>query len=240
MSLENPSLRDRWGKRLKTSWAAVLAAMILVLLISGGALWLGNVLNNVPLALSSILLALLMISGLLWLRRSSWREFGLRRPKNWTRTLLLAVGGVITIHVLVGRILSPLVIDLTNQPVDISRFDALRGNLTALISGLIIVWTLAAFGEEMIFRGFVLNRIVGLFKNKNTGWAIALVLTSIVFGMGHFYQGLSGIILTGIVGVIYAFAYLADRCNLWVPILSHGLYDTSAFLIIFFNLDKSL
>ncbi len=240
MSQENLSLRDRWGKRLKTSRAAALAAIFLVFLISGGALWLGDALNIVPLALSSILLALLMISGLLWLRRSSWREFGLRRPKSWPRTFLLAIGGVVTIHILVGRILSPLVVDLTNQPVDISRFDALRGNLAALISGLIIVWTLAAFGEEMIFRGYVLNRIAGLFKNRKTGWVIALVMTSMVFGLGHFYQGLSGIILTGIVGIIYALAYFADRCNLWAPILIHGLYDTSAFVIIFFNLDKAL
>ena len=240
MNLEVSSLRDRWGKRLKASRMAALAAVLLVLFISGGALWLGETFDIVPLALLSMVIALSMVWGLLWLRRSSWREFGLRRPKSWTRTSLLAIGGVVTIHILVGRILSPLVIELTNQPVDISRFDSLRGNLTALISGLIIVWTLAAFGEEMIFRGFLLNRIAGLFKNKNTGWISALVITSILFGMGHFYQGISGVVLTGIVGVIYAVAYLIDRSNLWTPILIHGLYDTSAFLIIFFNLDKAL
>lgn len=234
------TLRDRLGNWLKTSRAAVLAAMILVMLISGGMLLLGEKFDSVPLALLSMIMALLMIQGLLWLRRSSWREFGLRRPKSWTRTALLVIGGVLTIHILVGRILSPLVVDLTNQPVDISRFDALRGNLEALITGLIIVWTLAAFGEEMIFRGFVLNRIAGLFDHKKTRWIIALVVTSILFGLGHFYQGLSGVILTGIVGVIYVLAYLADRCNLWTPILIHGLYDTSAFLIIYFNIDKAL
>jgi len=238
--LEKTTLRDRWGDRLKTSRAAVLAAMILVLIISGGSLWLGNIFNIIPLALLSIFFALLMISGLLWLRRSSWREFGLRRPRSYTRTFLLAIGGVVTIHILIGRILSPLVIDLTNKPIDISHFDALRGNLTALISGLIIVWTLAAFGEEMVFRGYILNRLASLFKSEKTGWIFGLLLSSILFGIGHFYQGISGIILTGIVGVIYSLAYLADRCNLWLPILIHGLYDTSAFLIIFYNLDKAL
>ncbi len=217
-----------------------MAAMILVLLISGGVLWLGETFDIVALALLSMIIALLMIWGLLWLRRSSWREFGLRRPESWARTFFLAIGGVVTIHVLVGRILSRLVVDLTKQPVDISRFDALRGNITALISGLIIVWTLAAFGEEMIFRGFVMNRIADLFKNRKNGLIAALFISSILFGMGHFYQGLSGVILTGIVGIIYVLAYLADRCNLWAPILIHGLYDTSAFLLIYFNLDKTL
>ncbi len=237
---EKRILRDQLGELLKTSRFVALAAMILVLLISGAALWLGNALNNVPLALSSILLALLMISGLLWMRRSNWREFGLRRPRSWSRTLLLAAGGVIAIHVFIGRVLSPLVINLTNKPIDISRFDALRGNLTALISGLIIVWTLAALGEEMVFRGYILNRLASLFKSKKMGWVVGLVFSSILFGIGHFYQGISGVILTGIVGAIYTLAYLADRCNLWVPILTHGLYDTSAFLIIFFSLDKGL
>jgi hypothetical protein len=133
----------------------------------------------------------------------------------------------------------PLVIWLTGQPVDRSAFDVLRGNVPALIFGLLVVWTLAAFGEELIFRGYLMNTIKRVFRHKNGGWFIACIVNAILFGLGHTYQGITGIILLSVVGLLYALFYLASGQNLWVPILMHGLYDTSAFLVIFFNLDKA-
>jgi hypothetical protein len=132
----------------------------------------------------------------------------------------------------------PLVIRLTGQPVDRTPFDVLRGNVPALIFGLIVVWTLAAFGEELIFRGYLMNTLARILGNKKEGWILALFFNSVLFGLGHTYQGISGVILLGIVGLLYALFYLGSGRNLWVPILMHGLYDTSAFLVIFFNLDK--
>jgi membrane protease YdiL (CAAX protease family) len=102
-----------------------------------------------------------------------------------------------------------------------------------------VVWTLAAFGEELIFRGYLMNTLARAFGNKNLGWIFACFINSILFGIGHAYQGISGIILLGLVGLLYALFYLGSGRNIWVPILIHGLYDTSAFLVIFFNLDKS-
>jgi hypothetical protein len=133
----------------------------------------------------------------------------------------------------------PVVIRLTGQPVDRTSFDVLRGNVTALIFGLLVVWTLAAFGEELIFRGYLMNTLKHILPHKNGGWFLPCVVNAILFGFGHTYQGISGIILLAVVGLLYALFYLASGRNLWVPILMHGLYDTSAFLVIFFNLDKA-
>ena len=132
----------------------------------------------------------------------------------------------------------PLVIRLTGQPIDRSPFDVLRGNVPALIFGLLVVWTLAAFGEELIFRGYLMNTIARILGHRKGSWVMACLINSILFGLGHTYQGISGVILLGIVGLLYALFYLGSGRNLWVPILIHGLYDTSAFLVIFFNLDK--
>jgi membrane protease YdiL (CAAX protease family) len=153
---------------------------------------------------------------------------------------LLALGGVVLLHILIGFLLMPVVIDLTKQPLDIRRFDPIRGNLQALLIGLVIVWTVAAFFEEMVFRGYFLTRIADLFKRKNTGLIIGVFISSLIFGFGHMYQGISGVILTGFVGIIYSIIYILNQRNLWALVLTHGLYDTSAFLIIFFNLDRTL
>ncbi len=215
-----------------------LAIMVFIFFVSGSLLWWGTKTQSALLTFLSILLALGLIRLVLWLRRSSWREFGLKKPKSWLKTILLAIGGLITVY-LVVIISMPLVTRLTGQPVDKSPFETLRGNVPALIIGLFVVWTLAAFGEELIFRGYLMNTFARVLGNKNGGWIFACFINSILFGIGHTYQGISGVILLGIVGLLYALFYLGSGRNLWVPILIHGLYDTSAFLVIFFNLDKS-
>jgi membrane protease YdiL (CAAX protease family) len=181
-----------------------------------------------------------ILAGLRMRRRgSNWRALGMRRPASWVWTLCLVVTGVLGIHGLV-RWLKPALAELTGQPLDLSRFEALRGDPAALAAGLLVVWTIAAFGEEMVFRGFVLNRTAELFSFSRMGWIAAVLLSSLFFGLGHLYQGISGVILTFLVGFVYCAAYfLSGRC-LWAPILIHGLYDTAAFLLIFLNWDRTL
>ena len=222
---------------LKYVWLE-LTILVFIFSVSGLILWWGNRIQSALLTLASILLALGLIRLVLWLRRSNWREFGLKKPQSWLKTILLALGGLISIYFVV-IILMPIVSWLTGQPVDRSSFDVLRGNVPALIFGLVVVWTLAAFGEELIFRGYLMNTIKHVFRNKNRGWFLACMVNAILFGFGHTYQGITGVILLSVVGLLYALFYLGSGRNLWVPILMHGLYDTSAFLVIFFNLDKT-
>lgn len=213
-----------------------LAGLAFIFAVSGSLLWWGNKIQSAPLTLASIFLALGLIRLVLWLRGSGWHEFGLKRPRSWPKTILLAAGGLIAIFIVI-RLCMPVVIRLTGQPVDRTQFDVLRGNLPALIVGLLVVWTLAAFGEELIFRGYLMNTLAGAIRQENMGWAIACLVNSVFFGIGHTYQGITGVILLGIVGLLYALFYLWSGRNLWVPILMHGLYDTTAFLVIFFSLD---
>ncbi len=238
--MESSSLRDRLGKLLEQNASVSWLSMLIILAIAGFVLWAGNTQNNTPLALSGIAIAWVGLRWLMWLQKLRWGDFGFHRPKSWIRTIVFSIGGTVFLHIMISLILAPLVISLTKQPVNTSQFDPLRGNFLALLIGLIIVWTLAAFGEELVFRGYIMHTLARPFKQKYLGWVFAVMMTSILFGLGHSYQGMTGIILTGVVGIFYALAFFASRKNLWVPILIHGLYDTSAFLIIFFNLDRAL
>lgn len=222
---------------LKNPWIE-LTILVFIFSVSGLLLWWGNKTQSALLTLLSILLALGLIHMVLRFRGSSWREFGLKKPNSWLKTILLAIGGLITIYFVVF-VTMPLVTRFTGQPVDKSPFDGLRGNVPGLLFGLLVVWTLAAFGEELIFRGYLMNTLARVFRQEKTGWILACIINSIIFGIGHTYQGISGVILLAIVGLLYALFYLGSGRNLWVPILIHGLYDTSAFLVIFFNLDKA-
>jgi membrane protease YdiL (CAAX protease family) len=214
-----------------------LAMLVFIFSLSGILLLWGAKTRSTWLTLASVLIALSLIRLVLWLRRSSWREFGLKKPQSWPQTILLAVGGLITIFIVV-RLSMPVVTRITGEPVDRTPFDVLRGNVPALIFGLLVVWTLTAFGEELIFRGYLMNTLARVLGNKNGGWIFACIVNSILFGIGHTYQGISGVILLGIVGFLYALFYLGSGRNLWVSILMHGMYDTLAFLVIFFSQDK--
>lgn len=223
--------------KFKTNPAWILLEIVLISILPAFLLIKGTKLMNPLFILGSIMIAWFSINFSLKLRRSNWNELGLRKPSNLPMTLGAAVLGTLSLHILTGVIFKPVVIKLVGRPPDLSSFDAVRGNLPALVVGLGLVWTLAAFGEEMIFRGYYLNRIAELGENKKPAWAVAVLISSVIFGFGHTYQGEAGILLTGLAGLVFSSAYFLAKKNLWVPILMHGFYDTSAFLILFFNLD---
>jgi membrane protease YdiL (CAAX protease family) len=183
--------------------------------------------------------AILLLFVLAWvslrLRHLRWRDVGLTSPSNWWVTiglaLLIGVGYQALDTVLIG----PLLQRLTGEAVNLSQFAGLRGNLAALIASLILTWTEAAFIEEMVFRGYLLNRLLDLFGRERIGILLALLVHAILFGLGHTYQDLTGVLDTALAGLVIGFIYLRLRRNLWLPILIHGIIDTTGFLLIFFG-----
>lgn len=73
--------------------------------------------------------------------------------------------------------------------------------------------------EELLYRGFVLWV---LFQWMPV-WS-AIVLSSVAFGLAHSYQGLSGMLRTGAIGLIFALLFVASG-SIWLPMLFHALFD---------------
>jgi len=226
MGIQNPpnSLRNRIGTLLRDNrFAIAIEVLILVVLV----------LLRVQLI---TILFLLIGWASLWLRGSGWKLIGMDRPQNWWRTLLIGLGISVVYQLFSIGLLVPLLYQLTNTPLDLSQFDSMRGNFANLIIGLIVSWTLAGFGEEMAYRGYVLNRLADLFGKGQLGWGIGIVVSSVLFGLGHLYQGVVGVIETFVFGTVMAGLYLAGKRNLWLPIFVHGLNDTIGLILIFLGL----
>lgn len=96
-------------------------------------------------------------------------------------------------------------------------------------------WTLAALGEEMVFRGYLIRRMEDLLGSTRAGLSGAVVVSSTLFGLGHAYQGWAGVIATGTIGVMLALLYIVSTRNLWVVILCHALVNTAALTAIHFD-----
>jgi membrane protease YdiL (CAAX protease family) len=76
--------------------------------------------------------------------------------------------------------------------------------------------------EEILFRGHLLAFLDSLI-GPYVGTAVAVV----AFGLAHAYQGRSGIIRTGLVGLFMALVYRATG-SLLAPIVAHAWIDWSA------------
>jgi hypothetical protein len=206
-----------------------VAELALAALIFVGA----SVLDVIPINETPWILLLGWIS--LRLRGRGWRSVGLARPESWGRAVIVAATAAICLQLLSEFVTEPIINQITGQPADLSDFEPIVGNVQLLAVWFVLVWTLAAFGEEMVYRGYILNRAADLGSGTRAAWIVSLVCVSVLFGLGHLYQGPSGVVGSTLSGLLFGGLYLAFRRNLWVPILTHGLSDTIGLLLIFFD-----
>jgi membrane protease YdiL (CAAX protease family) len=83
--------------------------------------------------------------------------------------------------------------------------------------------------KEELQRAFILTR----FRLYLGGAGIGLALWSIGFGIGHYVQGVQGIVVATIYGFIFGIAYLMSG-SLIAPIVAHSAYDTLVLLAYWF------
>jgi uncharacterized protein len=166
-------------------------------------------------------------------RKVSWRQVGFALYRGWTTTLLLGIslGVGLELFDLFGK--QRLLSLLMGKPPDLSVFRAVKGNAKLALLMLLLVWTLAAFGEELVYRGYLMNHVAELLGSKRGAWAVSLILISALFGLAHAGQGITGVLEEGSDGLILGLMYLAFGRSLAVPIVAHGVCDTIDTLLLF-------
>jgi membrane protease YdiL (CAAX protease family) len=165
---------------------------------------------------------------------------GFSPPQNWWGTVFLGLLLGIVIQLLSVALLEPLSEKLAGSSHDHSILDGVKGNWLALLQWLLVVWLLVAFLEEAIYRGFLMGEIIKVFGTGGGSLVLNILVTSIVFGLSHGYQGRSGIISTGIVGIVLALIFVWSNFNLWLAVFTHGFIDTIGIALIAVEADKSI
>jgi membrane protease YdiL (CAAX protease family) len=219
------TLRERVGESLLNNKVSILGSILIVLFISQFLKFTfpDRLFWGIPLAL----LAIWFIS---WLKQVGWSDLGLDRPDSWSKTIKMAL-----VTVLIVQTVGFLQFTLSDSPPDLSSYTQALTPWRLLVL-IVISWTTAGFGEEIIWRGFFMKQIARLFdEQKRPSWVIGLVLTSVGFGLAHFHQGPGGMLGTGFVGLVYGIVYLVSGRNLWVTIIAHGLTGTTSFILLYLS-----
>ncbi len=247
---DSKPLRGKFGELLRTNKFAIFLEIVVVFLPfylglaisdrlgSDHVLLGGNlVLRQGPIAYLGLIISLLFLWVASRLRGASWGDFSLTQPKSWFRTVLMSLGVALAVLGTVVMIINPIISGLPNLPIqDLSRFDYLAGSLPNLIIQLVNVWITAAFLEEFMFRGYLMNRIIDLQgKQTKIAWAIALIGSAVIFGLVHSQQGPGGMFKVGVIGLVFGLSYLAVGRNLWPLILAHGFIDSMDMVQHFFG-----
>lgn len=216
----------------KTAWRQsrwlILGESVLVV-----ALLLADSYHMVPLSSTPLWFALGWIS--LRLRGLRWRDVGFVRPRSWPQALAVGSLAGIGMEVFSTFVSVPLLSQFVGKPPDLSDFRPMAGNLTLLFGALVPMWLLAAFGEELVYRGYLMNRVAALGQNTRAAWLLSLVLVSALFGWGHAGQELTGMLQEGFAGLLLGLLYLGWGRNLAIPIIAHGTANTLAFVLIFLD-----
>ena len=201
----------------------VVAVIVLVPTAAIGSGILLNFLFSAPPRLADVVLvqALLVLAGvyvLLERRGCRFAEIGLVSPRRndagRALLVLLAAFGVNAVLTVAMFAWSPATLE--------EHLEGLESVALGLTEGIPLVATIAllllvGFYEEILARGLLLTRLRQILGGY---WPPAIV-SALLFALGHFYQGLYGMVQTALLGLVLA-AFTLRWGTLWPAILAHA------------------
>ena len=215
---------DRFAADLRGFGPIGLLAILIIIL--SGNFFVGNIV--IPAG------ALLV---LLWVRLSHtpWPGIGYIRPKSWIVSLLMGLLFGIVFKLVMKAIVMPL---LGADPIN-ENYHYLAGN-TAMLPAAIWAMLMAGLGEETVFRGWMFERLGKLFGNKLWAKALIVVLSSVLFGLGHYAnQGWPGVEQATIFGLVFGSIFAATG-RIFMLMVAHAAFDLTALAIIYWDFELDI
>jgi hypothetical protein len=152
-------------------------------------------------------------------------QLGLGAPPSWWRTACLTAAAVIYFVVSGFRLRAES--GEMRKKLD-ARAGALLPDSRVERQWFAAICVAGGTYEELAYRGFLFYYLSLLWPPINS--VEKALVTSLLFGIGHIYQGWKGILSTGISGLIMAALYLAGG-NLLLPVVSHILGNMRVLMI---------
>ena len=160
--------------------------------------------------------------------------FGRIKLKESLRIILRSL--LVCILASAGFIVGTIIMaNITGMPesADMSNYEYLQDNIFMLILTLCGVYIVSSFGEEVIFRAFLINRLTELGLDSKYGKMATVVISAVIFGFVHYEWGPTGMVSTGFMGLVMGIFYLKFKKKLWILVLAHAYMDTILLVQIY-------
>lgn len=170
-----------------------------------------------------------------WKSCTPWHEIGYAKPKSWARTLAIGV----LLGIIFKLVMKALVMPLFGAAPVNQAYHFLAGN-TAMLPAAIWAMVIAGFAEETVFRGFLFERLKKIFGTGKNARIFIILLTSIIFGLGHYLnQGIPGVQQAIIVGIVYGTIFDLTG-KIWVVMVAHSAFDLTALTMIYWDFESDV
>ena len=176
-------------------------------------------------AVATILRDLSLVSLILfflWRNRELVRSLGWNLMNFW-REFVLGVILFFPFFYISARLENALHVAGLSLP-STPAFLSPRGSVEILLAMILVV--VVAISEETIFRGYLMLRF-GTMMNS----LVAVLLSAVVFSLGHGYEGTAGLVTVGFMGIIFGLIY-RWRQSLVAPMVMHFLQDFTVIVLL--------
>lgn len=233
----NHSLKTKIGIHLDSNLFVKIAEIFLVffsafLIIKIISPYAGEnlVMKQAVIWLANIVMLIIIFLGMR-LRGESCSDFGLTFGqitwKKGFRIFLLSL--LVFVLAVTGFIIGSIIMaNITGIPenADMSSYEYMKDNVFMFILTLCGVYIVSSFGEEVVYRAFLINRLSEFGINSKYWKSLAVIISAVIFGFAHYQWGPMGIVQTGFMGLALGICYIKLKKNLWILILAHSYMDT--------------
>lgn len=185
----------------------------------------------VPLPFYSYaIVCLLLIWFFLRKEAKTLRDIGLAKNGLSVKIVLI---GIVSALIWVGFmqfIYIPTIKHLFVVP-DYTEYNFIRGSISKLLMIITAAWLIGGLYEEIVFRGYIQFLLDKRFTKSTMFWSV--IVTSVLFGLYHWQQGIFGVISAVLGGLFWGMLCKKFDNNLWIPILSHAIFDTITLVLIY-------
>jgi hypothetical protein len=175
----------------------------------------------------------------LWLRlsRTPLRDVGLVRPDNWANMLALGIATGIALKFLMKAVVMPYL----GAPATNPFLAPLEGNLVAALNASARMMVLGGLLEEIVFRGFLFNRLQTAFGIGFVARAVMVVGAGTFFGAVHYLgQGVFGAVHAAILGIAIGAVYFLNRQRLGYLIVVHAAFNATGVWMTYAGLEEAV
>ena len=173
--------------------------------------------------------------GWVWLTKTPWSELGFVRP----RYLILTIAAAVILGAVLKLAMKAIVMPLLGAPAINTAYQHMTGNVE-LLPWAIWAMFVAGFSEEIVFRGFLFERLRTLLGSDAVTGILVVGLSSAVFAAAHLVsQGIWGATQAFVVALVFG-SYFWRWRQIWPLMAAHTSFDLTALALIYYGIEEEV